>query len=88
MWETHAFCDHCPGCRPALLDAATGQVLPEHSPLMQAVNRVWNTQTSYAERKAFIEVTLRNSRSAADLQLAAAVMAKIKRAMSSHPCVS
>lgn len=79
MLEKHEFCDHCPGCRPALVDVATGRVLPDDSTLMIAVNRVWNTHTSYAERKAFIEVTLHNSRAEKDLQLAAAVMTKIKR---------
>ena len=50
---------------------------------MLAVNRIWNTQTSYAERKAFIEVTVNNSRDPADLRLVQAVAAKfeaVKRA--------
>ncbi len=78
----HEFCDHCPGCRPALIDER-GRPVPADSPAMLAVNRIWNTQTSYAERKAFIEVTVNNSRDPADLRLVQAVAAKfeaVKRA--------
>jgi hypothetical protein len=83
--DRHEFCDHCPGCRPAVIDWNTGAVLPQDSALAIAVNRAWNTQTSYAERKAFIEVTLHNSRAKQDLQLASEVIAKIKAAMRAVP---
>ena len=81
MMEDHEFCDHCPGCRPALVNAETGEVLmPEH-PTMIAVNKVWDTQTTFEERKGFIEVTLHNSRSLHDTQMNAAVMQKIENAL-------
>lgn len=76
----HEFCDHCPGCRPALIDTETGRPLPADSSLMLAVSRIWASQTTYAERKAFIEVTANNSRDPADLRLAQAVIAKIEKA--------
>lgn len=73
----HEFCDHCPGCRPALLDPETGTALPLDHPVMVRVNRAWNTLTTYDERKAFIEVTLHNSRDPRDLQLAEQAVAKL-----------
>lgn len=74
----HEFCDHCPGCRPAIIDMKTGKPLPPDSPLMVAVDRMWNTETTYAERKAFIEVTLHNSRKPEDIELARKIMARIE----------
>jgi hypothetical protein len=76
----HEFCDHCPGCRPAMFNMKTGQVLQESDPLMININRIWNQETTYAERKAFIEVTVNNSRSTEDLLLAQGVMLKFERA--------
>jgi hypothetical protein len=75
---THEFCDHCEGCRPALLDLTTGQPLPADSPLMLKVNQIWNHQTTYAERKAFIDVTVHNSRDAETVRLARAVIERIE----------
>lgn len=72
----HEFCDHCPGCRPALIDVNTGKVLADDSETMRHVNRVWDHETTYAERKAFIAVTLHNSRAPADVRLAQSVIAK------------
>jgi hypothetical protein len=67
--EDHEFCDSCPGCRPAILDIKTGKSLPKNSPIMIAVNKVWDTQTTLQQRKAFIEVTLHNSCRTSDLKL-------------------
>jgi hypothetical protein len=78
--ENHQFCDHCPGCRPALVDPLTGKLLPDDSPITVAVNKIWDTNTTYDERKAFIEVTLHNSRNLDDLRLARAVMDKVGKA--------
>lgn len=77
---THEFCDHCPGCRPALIDTATGQPLPDDSPVVLTVNKIWNTQTSYAEREAFINVTLHNSQATDAIMLAAGVARKFSDA--------
>jgi hypothetical protein len=80
MLENHDFCDHCPGCRPALIDLKTGQLMPPDSPVMIAINRIWNTQTTYAERKAFVEVTVHNSRKPEDLRMGQAVMQRFAEA--------
>jgi hypothetical protein len=77
---THEFCDHCPGCRPALIDTVTGQPLPDDSPVMLTVNRIWNHETTYAEREAFIKVTLHNSRVPEVIELAAGVARKFSAA--------
>lgn len=77
---THEFCDHCEGCRPALIDSETGKVYAQDSPLMLEINRIWNKETTYAERKAFIDVTLRNASDAESFRLAASVAAKFSGA--------
>ena len=74
MMEDHEFCDSCPGCRPAMLDMKTGQPLPDDDPIMVAVNRAWDTQTSFAQRRAYIEVTLKNSRDPETMKLAQEAM--------------
>ena len=79
MLERHEFCDHCPGCRPALLNAETGQPLPADDPLMVKVAKIWATETTYAERKAFIDVTVHNSRAPADLRRCQSVVEKFQR---------
>jgi hypothetical protein len=80
MMKDHEFCDNCPGCRPAMLDAE-GKVLPLESPLMLAVNWVWDYSTTYQERKAFIELTLHNSQLPSDVSLAKAVLEKMQSAI-------
>lgn len=57
----HEFCDECPGCRPALLDIKTGQIMANDNPIMVAINEIWDNKTSYGERKSFIDVTYNNS---------------------------
>ena len=81
--EDHEFCDHCPGCRPSLVDAITGKVLSPGHPWMQAAMRVWNKATTYDQRKAFIEVTLHNSQKPEDLLLCQGVMNRITAEMTS-----
>ena len=78
---THQFCDHCPGCRPALIQPATGKVFADDSPEMLAVMKIWNHNTTYSERKAFINVTVNNSRKSEDLKLSRTIMAKIHSAL-------
>jgi hypothetical protein len=69
MMEYHEFCDDCSGCRPALLNVETKQVLSNDDPIMVIVNRVWDNDTTYAQRRAFIEVTLHNSNHPAEIRL-------------------
>ena len=78
MMEDHEFCDDCPGCRPALLDLQTQQSLPDDDPIMVKVNRVWDSDTTYAQRRAFIKVTLHNSRNKQDMVRAQEVTQKIE----------
>jgi hypothetical protein len=75
----HEFCDHCPLCRPGLIDQ-TGRVMPDDSPIMVIINRIWNRESTYAERKAFIDITLHNRHTTDNLRLAGGLMEKISRA--------
>ncbi len=81
MLEDHKFCDDCPGCRPAMLDMKTRRPLSPDTPEMKAVNEVWDKDTTYAQRRAYIEVTLHNSRQPGELRLAEQVIAKIQQAL-------
>jgi len=72
--------DDCPGCQPALLDAKTGQPMPETSPEVQAVMKVWS-MTTRAEREAFHRICCLNSRDPKDLRLGQEIAARIKRAV-------
>jgi hypothetical protein len=79
--DHHEFCDHCPGCRPARVDTRTGKPLADDSPVMIKVSQTWDHETTYAERKAFIEVTLHNSRTAENMRLASIVTRKIETSL-------
>lgn len=81
MLEDHEFCDNCPGCRPAMMDVKTGEVMGSDTPMMKIVNDVWDNQTTYAERKAFIEVTLHNSRIPVEVKLFTKVSERMQEAL-------
>lgn len=81
MMENHEFCDNCHGCRPALADPKTMQPLPLDHPIMVKVDELWDNETTYDQRKAFIEVTLHNSRTENDMRLAEEVISKIKNVL-------
>lgn len=55
------FDDNCPGCRPAMLNPQTGEILKPDSPEMQVINDVW-AHTTFRERLAFHRVCCLNSR--------------------------
>lgn len=78
----HEFCDSCPGCRPTIINTKTKSVLPQDSKEMIAINDVWDNNTTYNQRKAYIDVTLHNSKNSKDLELAGSVVEKIKAALS------
>jgi hypothetical protein len=80
MMEDHEFCDSCPGCRPALA-TLDGKKVPDDDPKMVVINKLWDTQTTYAQRRAFIEVTLKNSRKPNDMRLCQEVMIKIQETL-------
>lgn len=60
--------DDCPGCKPALIDVKTGQVMAPDSEPMVKINEVW-AKTTKQEREAFHQVTCLNSRTQSDLRL-------------------
>jgi len=80
-WELHEFCDDCKGCRPAILDLQTNEAMHDDSPVMQAVNEMWDNETTYAERRAYIQVTLHSSRNQVDMERATTVIDKIKKVL-------
>jgi hypothetical protein len=55
------FDDHCPSCRPLMLDMQTGQPLPDGHPLLAIVDEVWK-EMSISERAAFHRFTCLNKR--------------------------
>lgn len=63
-WQKHD--DECKGCLPAMIDAKTGQRMPDDCEPMMAMMRVW-ANTALAERQAFHRVTCLNSRVVTDL---------------------
>lgn len=85
MSAKHEFCDHCPGCRPALLDLATGKPLAEDTPVMIAVNKIWDNDTTYAQRKAFVAITWHQSKKPDDVKLAMMITQKIEKALRENP---
>jgi len=54
----HEFCDDCPGCRPAILDVQTGMPMGKNTPQMVEINRIWDEETTYDQRKEFIEFSM------------------------------
>lgn len=79
--EDHEFCDSCPGCRPALM-TPDGKIIPNDDPTMMKINHIWDEETTFAQRRAFIEVTLKNSKNTHDLALASQVIEKFQKEMS------
>ncbi len=68
----------------AAMDLETGEVggaIPDSDPTMVVINELWDNETTYAQRKAFIEVTLRNSQIPVEQNLAKQVMTMIEEAM-------
>lgn len=76
----HDFCDSCPLCRPAVLDSE-GKQLERGHPVYDLVQRVWDNDTTYEERKAFILVTWHNSSDPKDLTLFGILNQKLQKAL-------
>ena len=74
------FSDDCPGCRPAMMDMKTGQVLPDDSPEMILVLGVWKT-TSRREREVFHRVCCQNSRDGSDIRIFKELSQRITNAL-------
>lgn len=76
------FNDDCTGCRPALFDVQTGESLPAGDPIMKAINRMWDTDTTRAQREAWHAFCCHNSREPHVMILVDQVTAKIQAAIS------
>ena len=77
-WTAHD--DNCTGCRPAMMDAKTGRVLPDDAPEMKLLLDVWS-KTTLEERQAYHNVTCNNSRESKDLNLAGAIIQRFQMAL-------
>ena len=64
-----AFDDECTGCRPAMLDVKTRQLLPDDAPEMVTVLRLWNA-LSLKDKRAWHRFTCLNSRAKEDIAFA------------------
>jgi hypothetical protein len=73
----------CPGCRPAILDPKTKEVLGDNHPVMKAVNEIWDA-SPLNEQEAYWRVTVRNSRDSNDLRLTSNIIDRIQRRMNSN----
>jgi len=67
-----------------MLDAQTGEVLPEDAPQMQCVLGVW-AGTTREEREAFHRFTCLNSRASSDMETMADLAARFQKALKSMP---
>jgi hypothetical protein len=74
------FSDDCSGCRPAIVNAKTGEVFADNHPIMQKVLGVWKC-TTRQERVIFHRVTCCNSRNPIDLMLFQCVALRICNAI-------
>lgn len=86
MVKRHEFCDQCPGCRPAVMVSANAPP-GAHAAMTKIVNHIWDHETRFEERKAFIEVTLHNDRDPEKMRLAAALAKRFEAAVNEgHRC--
>jgi hypothetical protein len=76
--ETHD--DNCPGCRPVMVNAKTGEMVAADSPVMAVIDRVWDA-TNLLERQAWHRVTCQNSRLVSDLRIVEAISQRMASAI-------
>jgi hypothetical protein len=69
--------DNCPGCRPAIVDLKTKEVLSDDHPLMVKMLGIW-ANTSLRERRAYHRVMCLNSRDTTDLFLVHKVIDRLE----------
>lgn len=58
----------CPGCRPVMFDAKTRQLLPDDSPQMVIVLKLWDEQSDEV-KEAWHRVTCLNSSTPEDRKM-------------------
>lgn len=59
---------NCEGCKPAIIDPETKEILPSTHPYMIAITTLWDEQSLDA-KMAWHRVTCKNLRDPADLKL-------------------
>lgn len=74
------FDDNCRGCRPAIMNADTGEVYADGSPEMKMAMAAWELST-LREREAFHRFTCLNSRKALDVRLAMRITDRIAKGL-------
>ncbi len=77
-WETYE--DACPGCKPAMLNLATGARLPDDSPEMKLILAIFDKLT-LPERQAWHRFTCMNSRASGDLEVISRFQGQIQAAL-------
>lgn len=77
------FDPNCPGCRPAIYDPSTKQVMAQDHPMMVAVNAVWDAAPR-EEQEACWRIWVKNGRDQSDLRLASAFMEKVQERLTSN----
>ncbi len=77
-WETYE--DACRGCRPVMLNIATGLRLPDDSPEMKLILAIFDKLT-LPERQAWHRFTCKNSRASGDLEVVARFQGQIEAAL-------
>lgn len=65
-WEKHE--DDCPGCRPAMMNMQTKQILPDDSPEIVAILGEW-AKTTLEQRQAWHRITCQGSTDRKDHEL-------------------
>lgn len=71
------FDDECRGCRPAIVNPTTGEILKDDHPLMVAVMRVWEGMTT-KERAAYHRACCLNSKAPEDLAAAQKLVGQLQ----------
>lgn len=76
------FDPNCEGCRPAMMDAKTGEKLPPNHPTMKVVNALWDASPR-EEQEACFRVWVHNSRAPSDMRLAGAFFQRVQEKLDS-----
>jgi hypothetical protein len=61
-----------------MLDRNTGKPVPNDTPMMVVINQIWDSDTTYAQRRAFIAVTWKNYRGPLDVRFCQEVVGMTK----------
>lgn len=71
------FDDNDPLNRPVFIDIKSGRVLPPDDPIMKKIDAVW-AKTTIEQRRAWFEVTVKNSRDPLSLMLVEGLVDQFK----------